>query len=453
MISAHMNAYTKFLMDNKLLFNQTTDSVGQSGPQIQQINQPVTAPKVVQGQALPTIQLNQNVLNRNDPGFQAKNPSTPQGIMDDSSTEVSNMDLQELPGQQLPLVSPPQLGLNASNLANNLQIDLEDFLLSQACEAEKDVPQEEVNYVGPDVSEQMMLMVQNFLGRTRKASKVDDLVAEFLRPRNMPFLKSPKIEENVFLDLGTQARKFDKNCRELQSYLNAGMTALMRCIQSLIKHEKLHPLVTQSGVQAKKALQLMAFTNKEINNRRKDALRTTVNPEYLPLLNHALPPSNDWLLGGTLNDSIKQCDESKKLTDKLMKNRKVVNQNEDGQQETPQNQGYYKQRYRNRGSKRDYRNNNQANNRNHWTAPVQHLQQPVNFHQQQAVNWAQPNNFTSYWPQQYWQQQPPNQFQQQQTQNYPQQNQVNQQLGFHQQGQQKNFPQQNQPYGQQKKKF
>lgn len=346
--------------------------------------------------------------------------------------ELSN-DLQDPPPpqqrEQPQIQIPVQQQISGNLLAQQQNIPYEEILLSQACEAEKEVAQEDDSLVAPEVSEQMMLMVKNFLGRTRRAAKIDDLVAEFLWPRNMPFLKSPKIEE-IFLRLGPP-RKFDKNCRDLQGYLNASMTALMRCIHSLLKLEKLHSLITESGLQAKKALQLMAFTNKEINDRRKDALRLAVNPECLPLLNHAKPPSDDWLLGGTLNDSIKECDESKKLAEKLMKNRKTGQQPVEVVQNVPQ-QNNFRQRYRNRGNKREYRNHNQPNpdNRNQWNTggfPVEHVQPQQQTSQIHNVNWnQQQQQLLTFWPQQYWQQHLPQQQQQQQQHYVPQQQQQTQ---------------------------
>lgn len=52
--------------------------------------------------------------------------------------------------------------------------------LFNVCEAEKDVSLEEDSSVGPDVLEQMVLMIKNFLGRNRKAAKIDDLLLEFV---------------------------------------------------------------------------------------------------------------------------------------------------------------------------------------------------------------------------------------------------------------------------------
>lgn len=304
-----------------------------------------------------------------------------------------------------------------------------------------------------------MLMVKNFLGRSRKAAKIDDLALEFLRPKNMPFLKSPKIEEEIYLDLAGQAKHFDKNCRGLQGYLNAAMTANMRCMEILISLEKLHPKITQAGIMAKKALQLMSFTNRDINDRRKGALKVAVNPDYLPILKHAKPPSEDWLLGGSLKEAIKQCDESKRLTEKIMKTRK----GNVGQQQEPQHQGFQnqfqqqggKQKFKNRGNKRDFKSSGYHNtgNRQNWVPQNEQFQH----HQsQQQVNW--PQQFQTY---EQHIQQPYQQFLNQAYQNQQnaayyqqyaqQQQQQPQQAGFYQAQQPRNFYQTPQQFNQKKK--
>lgn len=326
-INAHMSAYTKFLMDNNLLINQgnpltqgssVQNQSFQMGPQQSFFGNNAFAPN--QG----------NVLNPSQmfPTNQGTVSGQNKGILDDSSVDgnsnVDPLDFLPPPGTQASVSFMPQAFQEPAPAAPNLQPNVaEEVLLSQHCEAEKEVDQDDDSAVGPEVSEQIMLMVQNFLGRSRKAAKIDDLAQEFLRPKNMPFLKSPKIEDEIYVDLSGQAKHFDKNCRGLQGYLNAGMTALMRCIQTLISLEKPHPKITQAGIQAKKALQLMAFMNRDINDRRKDALKVAVNPDYLPLLKNAKPPSEDWLLGGSLSDLIKQVDDSKKMSEKIMKGEKT----------------------------------------------------------------------------------------------------------------------------------
>lgn len=468
-LTAHMNAYTNFLMENNLLLGQGQRNVPSNQRSASLENLQFGRSSQAQNQSRPPQHLFNNPLNLNQqpPLIPGNTQSGNQrGMLDDSSIDgLSNGDPLELLGPTdnprnvafLPEVLQPEAPEGPS-LASNVR---EEVLLSQHCEGEKDVDQEDDNSVGPEISEKIMFMVKNFLGRSRKAAKIDDLTAEFLRPRNMPFLRSPKIEDEIYLDLNGQAKHFDKNCRGLQGYLNAAMTAQMRCMEMLISIEKIHPKITQAGVMAKKALQLMAFTNRDINDRRKDALKVAVNPDYLPLLKHAKPPSEEWLLGGSLTDAIKQCDESKRLTEKIMKARKTpgVNQQENQQQNFqnhfPQHGG--RQKFRNRANRKDYKSAPYQNNnsRQNWTPNYQNQQgqhqQPSSWLQQsQTVDPMAQQHYQHFLNQAYQNQQNAAYFPQyaQQQQQHQQQAQQQQQLGFYQGQQPKNFyqgPQQFQP--------
>lgn len=423
-ITAHMNAYTKWLMDNNMLVSQQSLNNFQ-GTNAQQSVPSTSIPLGSQqglGASMP--ELTSKVLNQRDLDL-----GLPRPIHDISADESSNMDTSEMdgtppfipqaPAQQAAVNVPPQQGSQQG-------------VLFKACEAEKEVAAEDEDPVGPVVSDQMCMMVKNFLGRSRKSAKIDDLLLEFLRPKNMSYLKSPKIEDEIYQDLGGAAKHFDKNCRNLQGYLHSAITALVNSLQPMITIERVHPIISEAGLKVKKAIQLLSFATKELNDRRKDALKSAVNPEYVPLLKHAKPPSDDWLLGGELNESIKKCDDSKKLSDKIMKNRKNQ-QNTDTQSQPSNSVGHYqnqdKFKYKNKGRRDNrsyYRNypNYQANQQQQQ----QQIVQPVQQHQPPVYN----QGFGQH-------QQPQNhlwhQYQQQLQQAQAAQVQA-QQLGFHQQQQQ-----------------
>lgn len=152
----------------------------------------------------------------------------------------------------------------------------------------------------------------------------------------------------------------------------------------------------------KKALQLLAFSTKEINDRRKDALKSSVNAEYLPVLKHAKPPSDDWLLGGELTESIKKCDDSKKVSEKIMKNRKGQ-QNTNNQDQGQSYQSYNQQdkfKFKNKGKKdyksyyknQQFQNNQNIGNNGHqpqFQQPYSQFQLNTGQQQQQAHLWHQ----------------------------------------------------------------
>lgn len=436
-IAAHMSAYTKWLMDNNMLVSQ------QSLSQFSGQNQ---GP----GTMAPPSQPSQNVQQPLGNLSQPANTIKTSGLIHELSTdESSNVDPSELEGQP-PFVPKPNSAQNGplSNSQGPSGSQQQNGELFNVCEAEKNVPLDDENSMGQAVSEQMAEMVKNFLGRSRKGAKIDELLLEFLRPKNMPYLKAPFIEDEIYRDLAAGARHFDKNCRQLQGYILAAITALTISLQSLILTGKLHPLITDAGVRVKKAIQLLAFSTKELNDRRKDALKSSVNPEYLPLLKHAKPPSHDWLLGGELHESIKKCDDSKKLSEKIMKNRKTQQtQNQQSQNNNAQsfnnNQDRFK--YKNRGKKDTrpyYRNYQQQGHQNDPTLN-QTVIPPQNIPYNQGFAQHQPTQL------QLWQQY---QQQLQHAQAVQAQVQQKQNLGFIQQNQWRDQPPQQQNYNYNQKK-
>lgn len=211
-------------------------------------------------------------------------------------------------------------------------------------------------------------------------------MTKFPRPKNMPFWKSPKIETDIFRKLAKHIKNFDGGCRLLQQYLNAAITALVRAMTILLKREKLHEHLSEAGILVKSAVKLLAYTNKDINCRRKDALRNTVNADCLPLLKHNRPSSEDWLLGQNLSDSIKELEESKKLTDKILKPQRDYSQ-------TNNTQAYKEKRFRyKKGGKKgkSYHSDNKDNRQQPYNRQYQQTQQ------MQGFQWAglpQPHNY------------------------------------------------------------
>lgn len=248
---------------------------------------------------------------------------------DDSSEEDESEDGDDFP-------SDPEIFVKSLSKPPALQ----QGKFEQECEEEcKVILQEDDEATGPEAPEKLVNMIKNFLGRTKKQANIEDLLLKFPRPKNMPFLKSPKIEADLFPKLAKYIKNFDGGCRLLQQYLNAAITALVSAMAILLRREKLHEELSEAGSLVKNAVKLLAYTNKDINCRRKDALRNTVTAEFLPLLKHNRPSSEDWLLGQNLADSIKELEESKKVSDKILKPKKDFPQ-------AQQNQAYKAKRFR-----------------------------------------------------------------------------------------------------------
>lgn len=64
-----------------------------------------------------------------------------------------------------------------------------------------------------------------------------------------------------------------------------------------------------------------------MNDRRKDAIRNSINPMYLSLLNYDKSPSFEWLLGDDIDAEMDELDKVKKQSERLVKPKSNPNQN------------------------------------------------------------------------------------------------------------------------------
>lgn len=201
----------------------------------------------------------------------------------------------------------------------------------------------DVENVGPEANKRIVDMLQNFLARNRKAENIENLVNSLPRPSNMPFMQSPKLNKSLYLKISGQAQRFDGKCRKLQEFLNAASSALVSALQVLVENEMLKPEISKAGIQVKHALKLLTFANRDLNDRRKDAIRNTINPAYASLLNYDRVPSHEWLLGDDVDTDMDECDKIKKQGERLVK---TYQQNQQSKQQSSNNLPNFRKRGR-----------------------------------------------------------------------------------------------------------
>lgn len=264
------------------------------------------------------------------------------GSEEDSDSDSDEEEIQVLTSSKAEESSAIKTNTSASKEGEVSKDAAKSGRLGEACSQESNVKTNEKDKVlGPPADETLVAMLKNFLERSRKQASVDELLVEFPRPSNMPFLNSPKIEEDLFPKLAQHIKNFDRACRWLQKYISGAITALIRAIDTLIAKEKKAPdeELYQAGLKIQGALKLLAFSHTELNHRRKDALRNTVNADCLPLLKHNRPSSDDWLLGQNLSDTIKEIEDSKKISDRILKSAKPTSTFQQGGNKTAQQKG------------------------------------------------------------------------------------------------------------------
>lgn len=131
---------------------------------------------------------------------------------------------------------------------------------------------EDTNF-GPEASELMVKLVRKLVKASRKQSKIDELAKTHRLPANMPFLQSPRIHKTVFGLMDERATYADKQYRQMQGVLGGGIATLVKALDIIIEKEDDIPELIPIGELISDGLKMFAFSNRDINVRRRDALK------------------------------------------------------------------------------------------------------------------------------------------------------------------------------------
>ena len=191
--------------------------------------------------------------------------------------------------------------------------------------------------MGPDVNRQLAEIMTNLLGKKMSDEKVKAKIEEYPPPRNVPLLHPPRVNEEIWELMKAGPRSSDIRMRKIQVRLTRGLVALARLAEVLLLNKKrgANPDLGDCLNVALQAFALIGNANYELSLRRRETLRSQLNPKYSRLCYPSTPVTSD-LFG----------DDVSKLVEDITKVNKIganISQNQ----------------YQNRG----YNNNNNNNNR------------------------------------------------------------------------------------------
>lgn len=170
---------------------------------------------------------------------------------------------------------------------------------------------------GPPVHELLVKVVKKFANSTKKQANIEDLMAAYKLPANIPFLQSPRIHHSVYAVTEIRGRDVDKEYRVMQSYTSSGMAALVKALDMVMEKEDDIPEIAMVGHIIADALRIFAFSSRDINMRRKDALKGYVDKKYGKLFAHSREIADDDLMGENVDELMKECEEDKRRQEKL----------------------------------------------------------------------------------------------------------------------------------------
>ena len=148
--------------------------------------------------------------------------------------------------------------------------------------------------------------------------KLDKILEKFAPPENCNNLVVPKVNEELWYDLGKFPRSNDLAMQNIQKYLIGGMSAVTAVLNDIVSSRQ-----NTSSFDVKKgnenlfyALTLLGYSSYEMSMRRRFALRPHIHPAYRNVCRHTQPLST-FLFGDNLPQSLENIGKGNKIKNKL----------------------------------------------------------------------------------------------------------------------------------------
>ncbi len=165
---------------------------------------------------------------------------------------------------------------------------------------------------GPAVDEKLASIVNDLCTDHLPKTKLDEVLEKYARPDNCTLLVAPKINKIVWQQLKQPVRTADGLRQKAQKLLLSAVCAILKACETVtgdVRTTLTHALV------------LAMSSNREINLRRRDALRPHLNSQYSALCNPSTPITTE-LFGDDITKEIDQLAKSNRLGNQLAGPRK-----------------------------------------------------------------------------------------------------------------------------------
>lgn len=163
----------------------------------------------------------------------------------------------------------------------------------------------ETNFGSP-VNEQIAQNLTTMLTTQINETKLADTMNTYLSPQNIPALKVPAVNEEIWHPAQPRARSIDVKAQKVQKSLQSGISAL---VSNLDKP-------SQSQIDA---LACLSAANTELNAMRREIFRAELAPKYLHLCRPSVKVT-DFLFGDNLANTLRDIESTNKATSQVVKN-------------------------------------------------------------------------------------------------------------------------------------
>ena len=184
----------------------------------------------------------------------------------------------------------------------------------------------ECDKVSGKVTQDVADLLDGFLAEAVLISDMEKLAKKYPRVENVARMKLQRLDPELFGVMDQTPRTTDQTFQSIQRGVLACMSALTPVLELAFTRDRADAELCGLGANVVDGLQLLSYVNNALLTRRRELLKPHLDQTYAKSMTKAHNPDSDWLYGGDLVETTKQCEAAKKIAEKVLKRKQQQQQ-------------------------------------------------------------------------------------------------------------------------------
>ena len=173
---------------------------------------------------------------------------------------------------------------------------------------------------GPKLDENLAKLINKFFSDNRPTESLYALAQQYPCPENLPVLQTAKVEPEIAAALESREKTADTTLSAVNKGVMAAITALLPVAKLALDRGKDDDGLDKLSENLMDSIKVLAAASLQVTARRRDNVKMAVHSDYTKALQRK-SDNPEWLFGGDLMETARQCDLAQKLTDKIARKR------------------------------------------------------------------------------------------------------------------------------------
>ena len=163
------------------------------------------------------------------------------------------------------------------------------------------------------VQDRVANLLEKYLKDAHSVMEMDRLAKAHPRVANVEAMKVPRLDEEVYQEVDQKSRATDMTFQSIQKGVLGAMSAFAPVLDLVFLRKQKDKELDKLGEGVMHGLQLLGQVHSALSSRRRENLKTQLSPVYARAICKHTEGENEWLYGGNLEETTKQCEVAKKI--------------------------------------------------------------------------------------------------------------------------------------------